>query len=203
MTRLIWINTAAAVCGSRDQAERISICASNSRCGGPRAPCQNGNTREQPSRPQFHMRMIVHMKPCDATRGCPVFADAVFFRPGSNLTGRLIAFRYGMNSPADALLRLPSDFNYLPLRYSVSGAVPGQSRRHAVRSSLDPLSRGPLLRERKPMPSGILILSLRYKNEWRSRQYYEGPWAGFPSVPKVWRPPDASNPPERSIRLSQ
>jgi len=50
---------------------------------------------------------------------------------------------------ADMLLQLPSSTSWLPLRYSVSRATPGQSRRHAVRSSLDHLSRGPAHREWK------------------------------------------------------
>jgi hypothetical protein len=118
--------------------------------------------------------MIIHMKPRDAAHGFP--------RLRANASNRTSS---------------------LPLRYSVSRAVPGQSRRHAVRSSLDPLSRGPLLHKPIPMPSGILILWLRCKIGWRSRQYCEGPWEGFPSAPKVWRPLDVSNLPERLLRSSQ
>ena len=146
-----------------------------SRCGGPEPPCQNGNTQEQrtASRSISYADDHAYEAARRGTRVAPSSTDA------SNRT----------SSP--------------PLRYSVSRAVPGQSRRHAVRSSLDPLSRGPLLRERIPMPSGILILWLRCKIGWRSRQYCEGPWEGFPSAPKVWRPLDVSNLPERSLRSSQ
>ena len=47
----------------------ISICESNLDASALEPPCQNGNTREQPRRRQFHVRIIVHMKPCRAIHG--------------------------------------------------------------------------------------------------------------------------------------
>ena len=151
-----------------------------------------------------HMLMIVHMKPRHAVHEVALgFGQRLSFRRlGSNPQVGSSRSDHGMMSRADALLQLPKSTSCLPLRSSVSRVAPGQSRRHAVRSSLDHLSRGPVHRERKLKPSGILILWLRYKNEWRSRQYYEGLREGFPSVPKVWRPLDTSNLRERSFRWS-
>ena len=128
---------------------------------------------------------------------------SLFRRPGSNRQVASSRSDHGMISRADTLLQLPRSTSCLPLRSSVSRAAPGQSRRHAVRSWLGPLSRGPVHPERKLPPSGISILWLRYKNEWRSRQYYEDSREGFPSVPEVGRPLDRDNLRERSFRSSK
>jgi hypothetical protein len=71
--------TSAAV-RSRDQAERIQI-GENLDAAAVEKACQNGNTHKQPRRQQFHVRMIVHMKPCRAMHGgLPgVFASVLLF----------------------------------------------------------------------------------------------------------------------------
>jgi hypothetical protein len=154
-----------------------------------------------------HMLMIVRMKPRDAVHEVVAlgFGQRLLFFGVSEANRQVASSRsdHGMISRADTLLQLPRSASCLPLRSSVSRAAPGQSRRHAVRSSLDHLSRGPAHRERKRQPSGILILWLRCKNERLSRQYYEGLREGFPSVPKVGRPLDTGNLPACSFRLSQ
>ena len=110
---------------------------------------------------------------------------------------------HGMVSCSDTLPSVAQSLNSPPLRQSDFRAVPGQSRRRAVRSGLDPLSRGPVHPERKLALSGTSILWLRYKNEWRSRQYYEGLREGFPSAPEVGLPLDTGNLRERSFRSSK
>ena len=118
----------------------ISICESNLDASALEPPCQNGNTREQPRRRQFHVRIIVHMKPCRAIHGVARrLRQRLFSRPEQPdwSSHRVPITREFAGTP---LLRLRSGFNYLPLQYSASGAVPSQSRRHAVRSSLDPLA---------------------------------------------------------------
>jgi hypothetical protein len=46
-------------------------------------------------------------------------------------------------------------------------------------------------------PSGIVIVRLRYKIEWRPLQHYEDWWEGSPLAPKVGRPLDKGSLPER------
>ena len=104
---------------------------------------------------------------------------------------------------ASSATRIINRLNSRPLWHSGSRAAPGQLRRRAVRSWLDPLSRGPAHPERKLTLSGISILWLRCKSGWRSRQYGEGLLEGSPSVPEVGLPLDTGSLRERSFRSNR
>ena len=139
-----------------------------SKCVGARAPVPEWqHSSATDGARSIHILMIVHSGARDAAHGVTFPSIAAFLCRRVGATPQVASSRsdHGMISRAGTLLRLPNRTSCLPLRYSVSRAASGQSRRHAVRSSPDPLSRAPLHRERKP--SGFLILSLHYKNEWR------------------------------------